>query len=64
MKQPSNYMPRKDERDEQINLHSKSTALDFMIAATQILTILCLIKPGVERQSGHAVFGVCSQAIL
>lgn len=44
MKQPSNYMPRKDERDEQIHLHSKSTALDFMIAATQILTILCLIK--------------------
>lgn len=44
MKQPSNYMPRKDERDEQINLHSKSTALDFMIAATQILTILCLVK--------------------
>lgn len=44
MKQPSNYMPRKDERDKQIDLHSKSIALELMIAATQILTILCLIK--------------------
>ena len=44
MKQPPKQRPVKDERDEQIDTHSKSEALDFMIAATQILTIMCLIK--------------------
>ncbi len=36
--------PFKDERDKQIETSSKSTALDFMIAATQVLTVICLIK--------------------
>jgi hypothetical protein len=36
--------PFKDEREEQINTRSKSHALEFMTAATQILTVLCLIK--------------------
>lgn len=36
--------PLKDERDQQIEAASKSYALEFMIAATQILTIICLIK--------------------
>lgn len=36
--------PFKDERDEQINTRSKSHALEFVIAATQILTVMCLIK--------------------
>ncbi len=36
--------PFKDERDEQIDTRSKSMALDFMIAATQVLTVICLIK--------------------
>ena len=44
MKQPLRQRPVKDERDEQIDTHSKSEALDFMIAATQVLTIMCLIK--------------------
>lgn len=44
MKQPPRQRPIKDERDEQIDTHSKSEALDFMIAATQVLTIMCLIK--------------------
>ncbi len=44
MKQPPKQRPVKDERDEQIDMHSRSAALDFMIAATQILTIICLIK--------------------
>ncbi|MFR8537607.1 MAG: DUF6442 family protein [Lacrimispora saccharolytica] len=44
MKQPPRQRPVKDERDEQIDTHSKSEALDFMIAATQVLTIMCLIK--------------------
>lgn len=34
----------KDERDEQIETRSKSHALEFVIAATQILTVMCLIK--------------------
>lgn len=34
----------KDERDQQIDTRSKSHALDFMTAATQILTVMCLIK--------------------
>ena len=44
MKQPPRQRPYKDERDEQIETHSRSAALDFVVAATQILTIMCLIK--------------------
>ena len=36
--------PLKDERDEQIDVRSKYHALDFLIAATQVLTVMCLIK--------------------
>lgn len=36
--------PFQDERDQEIDTHSKSNALEFMIAATQILTVMCLIK--------------------
>ena len=36
--------PFQDERDKEIDTHSKSNALEFMIAATQILTVMCLIK--------------------
>lgn len=36
--------PYRDERDRQIETRSRSHALDFVIAATQILTIMCLIK--------------------
>ena len=34
----------KDERDEQIDTSSKSVALDIVITATEILTIICIIK--------------------
>lgn len=34
----------KDERDEQIEVRSKYHALDFLVAATQILTVMCIIK--------------------
>ena len=44
MKQPPGQRPIRDERDKQIDTHSKSEALDFMIAATQVLTIMCLWK--------------------
>lgn len=44
MKQPPRQRPFKDERDEQIDTGSKSAALDFVIAAIQVLTVMCLIK--------------------
>jgi hypothetical protein len=34
----------KDERDEQIDVQARSHALEYVIASTQILTIMCLIK--------------------
>ena len=36
--------PFRDERDRQIETRSRSHALDFMTAATQILTLICLWK--------------------
>lgn len=39
-----NPLPLKDERDEQIDVRSKYHALDFVIAATQILTVMCIVK--------------------
>ncbi|WP_018751291.1 DUF6442 family protein [Paenibacillus sanguinis] len=36
--------PFKDERDQQIEVASKSYALELMITATQILTLICLVK--------------------
>ena len=44
MKQPPKQRPFKDERDEQIDTSSKSAALDFVITARQVLTVMCLIK--------------------
>lgn len=44
MKQQPRPHPFPDERDQQIDTYSRSTALDFMIAATQVLTVICLIK--------------------
>ena len=44
MKQPPRQIQLKDELNDQINTHSKSKAFDFMIAATQVLKIMWLIK--------------------
>lgn len=44
MKQPPRQRPPKDERDQQIDVQAKSYALEFMIAATQVFTIMCLVK--------------------
>ena len=33
-----------DERDEQIDMQAKVYSLEYVIAVTQILTIMCLIK--------------------
>ena len=34
----------KDERDQEIQIKAESHALAFVVAATQILTIICLLK--------------------
>ena len=44
MKQPPRQRPMKDERDEQIDVQAKSFSLEYVIAVTQILTILCFVK--------------------
>ena len=46
-------MPRRDERDEQIDTRARSHALDFMTAATQVLTVMCLVKgnPALNRSN-------------
>ena len=44
MKQPPRERPIKDERDNEIEVHAKSYALEWMTAATQILTVICLVK--------------------
>ena len=36
--------PIKDERDQQIDTAARSHALDFVVAATQVLTVLCAVK--------------------
>ena len=44
MKQSPRQKPIKDERDEQIEVHSKAHSLEYVVAATQVLTVMCLIK--------------------
>lgn len=44
MKESERKRPLKDERDQQIEVESKCFALEFMITATQILTVMCLVK--------------------
>ena len=44
MRQSSPRRPVKDERDEQIDVQAKSYSLEYVTAATQILTFMCLIK--------------------
>ncbi len=60
MKQPPRQRPVKDERDEQIDLQAKSHSLEYVIAATQILTIMCLIKgnPAWKGSLSLLFFGV------
>lgn len=55
--------PMKDERDEQIAAQAKSHALEFVVAAAQILTILCLFKgnPAWKGSLSLLFFGVAFQ---
>ena len=64
MKQLPIQKPIKDERDEYIDTRSKSNALDFMIAATQILTIMCLIKGNPAWKGSFALLFIGGAAQL
>lgn len=55
---------RKDERDIQIETRGRSHALDFMVAATQILTVMCLVKGNPAWRGGLALLFVGAAAML
>lgn len=44
MKQSRKHRPIKDERDEQIEVQSKAHSLEYVLSATTILTVMCLLK--------------------
>lgn len=54
----------KDERDRQIDACSKCTALEFLVAATQILTIMCLIKGNTAWKGSLALLFIGAAASL
>lgn len=56
----------KDERDIQIDTRSRSAALEFVIAATQILTLMCLVKgnPAWKGSLALLFIGWRSQPVL
>ncbi len=60
MKGPQRQRPVKDERDAQIDVQAKSHALEYMVAATQVLTVLCLGKgnPAWKGSLSLLFFGV------
>ena len=57
--------PFSDERGKLISLHARNTALEFVIAATQLLTIICLIKgnPAWKGSSGKSLLVQDSSAL-
>lgn len=44
MKQSPRQKPIRDERDEQIEVQSKAHSLEYVLSATTILTVICLLK--------------------
>lgn len=44
MKQSPRQKPIRDERDEQIEVQSKARSLEYVLSATMILTVICLLK--------------------
>lgn len=55
MKQPPLQRPRKDEREMAIEKEARSYALEGMIVATQILTLICVIKHNPAWKAGLAL---------
>lgn len=60
MVQTSKQKPVQDKRKQQINAQAKSHSLEYVIAAAQILTILCLFKgnPAWKGSLSLLFFGV------
>ena len=60
MEQLSKRTVTKDERDKQIEKAAKVYALEWMIALTQVLTIMCIIKknPAWKGTLSSLFFGV------
>lgn len=44
MKQSPRQKPIRDERDEQIEVQSKAHSLEYVLSATMLLTVICLLK--------------------
>ena len=44
MQNPPRERPVKDERDEMIDRDAKNWSLEFIICATQVLTVICAVK--------------------
>ena len=65
MKQREADTPVKKERDKQIDIRSRSAALNFVIAATQVLTVLCLVKgnPAWKGSLSLLFFGAAVQLL-
>ncbi|WP_317314410.1 DUF6442 family protein [Holdemanella biformis] len=65
MKQTQRTKPIKDERDQQINIQSKARSLEYVIAATQVLTIMCLIKgnPAWKGSFSLLFFGIAFELL-
>lgn len=55
MKHASKQRPRKDEREMAIEKEARSYALEGMIVATQILTLICVLKHNPAWKAGLAV---------
>ena len=64
MKQHSQPRLVKDERDAQIDTRSRSAALDFVIAATQVLTLICLVKGNPAWKGSLALLFIGAAAAL
>lgn len=55
MKHASKQRPRKDEREIAIEKEARSYALEGMIVATQILTLICVLKHNPAWKAGLAL---------
>ena len=56
--------PIKDERDQQIDTAARSHALDFVVAATQVLTVLCAVKGNPAWKGSLALLFLGGAAML
>lgn len=55
MEKPKIVRPVYDERDDEIDVHSKSSAWEFTAAAAQIFTIMCVVKGNPAWRGGLAL---------